>query len=162
MTENRESPLSVEVPILEGQVLTGPLFSEPMRVEPLSIETKFTRSSSAVAVDVRWTNKEDAPAVRMTEENRIQRQFPLTHRDVVSRCRSKYGNFKQNQRFNGIMKFVENPEQHGERCRRHGCPSLPPRDRSARSTPPRAATRRMVQRGPSKPIPFVRIGSGVQ
>ena len=33
MTENRESPLSAEVPILEGQVLTGPLFSEPMRVE---------------------------------------------------------------------------------------------------------------------------------
>ncbi len=81
----------------------------------LSIETKFTRSSSVAAVDVRWTNKEDAPAVRMTEENRIQRLFPLTHRDVVSRCRSKYGNFKQNQRFNDIMKSVEDSEQHGER-----------------------------------------------
>ena len=33
MTENRESSLSAETSIREGQVLSGPLFSEPMRVE---------------------------------------------------------------------------------------------------------------------------------
>ncbi len=33
MAESRESPLSAEVPIREGQILTGPLFSEPMQVE---------------------------------------------------------------------------------------------------------------------------------
>ena len=33
MAEIRESPLSADVPIREGQVLTGPQFSEPMQVE---------------------------------------------------------------------------------------------------------------------------------
>ena len=33
----------------------------------LSIETKFTRSSSADAVEVRWTDREDAPAVRVLQ-----------------------------------------------------------------------------------------------
>ena len=33
MTENRESSLSAETSIREGQVLSGPLFSEPLRVE---------------------------------------------------------------------------------------------------------------------------------
>ncbi len=33
MAENRETPLSTEVPIREGQGLTGPLFGDPLPLE---------------------------------------------------------------------------------------------------------------------------------
>ena len=98
--------------LLEVEAKCPPDENAPYSVA-LSIETKFTRSSSAAAVDVRWTDKADALAVRVTEEDRIRRQFPLSHGKVVRHCRSKYGNFKQNQRFNNIMKIVEDPEQRG-------------------------------------------------
>ena len=81
----------------------------------LSIVVKFTRSSANSDIAVRWTDEQNAPAFTVTEEDRIGRQYPLTYADVVNGCRSKYRNFKQNRRFNAIMKDLQNRDLHGEK-----------------------------------------------
>ena len=81
----------------------------------LSIQVKFTRSSADSDIAVQWTDEQNAPAVTVTEEDRIRRQYPLTYHDVVSYCRSRYGHFKQNRRFNAIMKDLQDPDRHGEK-----------------------------------------------
>lgn len=81
----------------------------------LSIQVKFTRSSANSDIAVRWTDEPNAPAVTVTEEDRIRRQYPLTYHDVVSYCRSRYSHFKQNRRFNAIMKDLQDPDRHGEK-----------------------------------------------
>ena len=86
----------------------------------LSIQTRFVRSSAADAVEVRWTDDKNAPAVTMTEEDVIRRRYPIKFQELVERCRKRYTDFKQNSAFNKIKRSLEDPKKHGDNyCRIH-------------------------------------------
>lgn len=81
----------------------------------LSIQVKLNRSSSNSDIAVRWTDEQNAPVLTVVEEDRIRRRYPLTYRDVVKYCRSKFANFKQDRRFHAIMREVQDPDIHGDK-----------------------------------------------
>lgn len=46
-----------------------------------------------------------APRVRMSDDEALAR-FPATYGDLVSECKKRYRNFKQNRNFHGLMKDI--------------------------------------------------------
>jgi len=53
------------------------------------------------------TNNPNAPRVYI-DDNQMKEMYPSTYNDVVSQCRNRYQNFKQNKTFHSNMKKVKN------------------------------------------------------
>lgn len=69
----------------------------------LRVETKFVRSNSAEAIDVRWTNNPDAPEVLIKEEDVLKR-YPFDYNSLTAKLRSRYTDFKSNQAYHDLRK----------------------------------------------------------
>ena len=78
----------------------------------LQIETRFVRSSSDSSVlQVRYTDKEDAPKVKVVEDDILRRKYPLTFAKLVDKLRKRYSDFKQDQKFFRIKRQLEDEER---------------------------------------------------
>jgi hypothetical protein len=64
----------------------------------LTIETKVVKAKGAEGVAVRWTNDPAAPAMRIREEDLLER-YPYDFADLVAKLRERYSDFKQDARF---------------------------------------------------------------
>lgn len=86
----------------------------------LQIKTKFIKTTDVPAIEVRYTNKEDAPEIRVTEEDVIKSKYPLSYKMLMEKLNNRYNDFKRGKRFYGIKKDLENTERNGEKfCRVH-------------------------------------------
>ena len=74
----------------------------------ISIDIDFKKGNSFDAIGVKYS--EDGTTVTLTEEQ-ILKSFPWTYKEVVSRCRERYLDFKQGSQFNTYIKAIkENPK----------------------------------------------------
>jgi hypothetical protein len=71
-------------------------------------------------LEVRFTNRVDAPEVRITEESVIKQRYPLTYSKLVGILKERYSDFKLNNKFNVIKKGLEDASIYGEKfCKTH-------------------------------------------
>ena len=47
----------------------------------------------------------------MTKEEDIKKKFPLSYKDIWTKCMARYSDFKKNQKFNEIMKRLQANEK---------------------------------------------------
>lgn len=70
------------------------------------IETKFTRAKSGEGIPFRWTDDPEAPAVQVKEED-VLKQYPMDFGTLVQRLRERYTDFKADEKFNKIKRYLE-------------------------------------------------------
>lgn len=81
----------------------------------LRLETKFVKTTSPTAVEVRVTNNPDAPEVRITEEQKIQK-YRLPYYKLLAEMNRRYSNYLLNDEFHKIRQKIHNdPRYHWER-----------------------------------------------
>jgi hypothetical protein len=72
----------------------------------VNIEVRFVRSKSAAATPIRITNDQNAPAVRLTEEQ-IRERYPWDYKELTDRCRKRYLDFKVDKKYHQLRKELE-------------------------------------------------------
>lgn len=80
-----------------------PSSAESLYNATLRVETKFLRSSSDSAIKIQTTNDPSAPKVQITEEDMLKR-YPFDYSGLTEKLRNRYTDFKQNQRYHGVLK----------------------------------------------------------
>ena len=77
---------------------------KPVSITPVLIDKKYINTPA----DIKITDDPNAPAVRLTEEE-ILEKYPLDYGTLVKKLYEKYSNFKKNKFFYNILKeFKEN------------------------------------------------------
>lgn len=69
----------------------------------VNVEVRFVRSKNAGAASVRITDDPNVPAVRITEEQVLER-YPWNYSNLVEQCRERYSDFKADQKFHELRK----------------------------------------------------------
>jgi hypothetical protein len=72
----------------------------------LRLETKFVKTSSEEAMQVRLTDDPDAPEIQIVEEDALK-NHPHTYNEICIIIRKRYDNFKQNTKFNELMREMK-------------------------------------------------------
>ena len=70
------------------------------------IETKISRTKGDKAVQWRYTDDPDAPEMRITEED-IRKTHPLTCKELATKLKARYRDFKQDKRYHALKKTLE-------------------------------------------------------
>ena len=70
----------------------------------ISIDINFKKTNSFESLGVFYDK--DCVAITMTEEN-IRDKYPLSHKDILEKCKNRYTDFKQNNVFNSKMKLIK-------------------------------------------------------
>ena len=78
----------------------------------VNVELRFTRSKSRDALPVQVTGEPQALPIKLTEEN-IRERYPWDYETLTDKCRQRYDDFKQNQRYHDIRKELEDDERFG-------------------------------------------------
>jgi hypothetical protein len=72
----------------------------------LTIETKVVKGKGTDGVAVRWTNDPSAPAMRLQEDDLLER-YPYDSISLAAKLRERYSDFKQDARYYKIKKRIE-------------------------------------------------------
>lgn len=82
----------------------------------LQIKTHFVKSSADPNVfEVRYTDRKDAPEIRVSEENVFKNKYPLSYNALVDKLKCRYSDFRQDNKFHEIKRQLEDDGVHGER-----------------------------------------------
>ena len=71
----------------------------------MHVDVKLNRGLSGGG-NIGMTTDPDAPSVFVSDEELLG-YYSLTHNDVVTKCKERYSDFKQNPRFYELMKTVK-------------------------------------------------------
>jgi hypothetical protein len=77
----------------------------------LKIDLKFQKTNGSDGVGVRVTNDPSAPAVRLAEEQMIEK-FPWGFRVLTTRLKKRYSNFKSNHDYHRIRRSLESNKKY--------------------------------------------------
>jgi hypothetical protein len=72
----------------------------------LRIETKLLRGKGATAIEFRYTDDPNAPAISIREED-VLKNYPLTYKSLSDQLRARYSDFLENQRYHNIRHSFE-------------------------------------------------------
>lgn len=72
----------------------------------LRMETRLVRGKKEEAIEFKWTNDPNAPAVALREED-VSKNYPLTYRELTDALRRRYSNFLENLAYHRLRKEVE-------------------------------------------------------
>ena len=72
----------------------------------LKLETRFVKTSSEEALQVRVTDDPEAPSIQVSEEDALK-NYPYTYKKLTDLLRKRYSNFKQNNKFNDQMREMK-------------------------------------------------------
>ena len=72
----------------------------------LRMETRLVRGKKAEAIEFKWTNDPNAPAVTLREED-VSKNYPLTYRELTDALRRRYSDFLENRAYHRLRKEVE-------------------------------------------------------
>jgi len=76
----------------------------------VNVEVRFVRSAAKDALAVRITNDPNAPEIRLTEEQVLDR-YPWDYQRLTEKCRERYTDFKADNKYHEIRKaFEPNPD----------------------------------------------------
>lgn len=70
----------------------------------ISIDIDFKKGNTFDSVGVHYDA--DGVKVELTEEN-IKSKFPWSYKEVTARCRTRYPDFKQDSKYNGIVRDIK-------------------------------------------------------
>ena len=74
----------------------------------VDIGVRFLRSREKDAIGVHTTSNPDAQKVYLTDEE-IRKEYPWTYKQLTQKCKERYSNFIQNNKYDGIrMPLYEN------------------------------------------------------
>lgn len=88
------------------KIVGGPADANPNYAVALNVELRFVRSRDSNAAPVRITNDPNAPALRLSEEQ-IRARYPLDYRALTAECKSRYADFKVDQKYHQLRKGLE-------------------------------------------------------
>lgn len=91
--------------------------SDPAKTDnvTLKFETKFVRTLSPTAFELRITNDPKAPAIQLTEEQ-IMKRHPWTYSRLNKELSKKFSDFKINEEYHKLRyKIYDNPKYHRRR-----------------------------------------------
>ena len=74
----------------------------------ISIDINFKKGSSFDALGFKY---DEVGVPVMIREEDIKKRFPLSYKDIWTKCKTRYSDFKKNNRFNGIMKRIQANEK---------------------------------------------------
>ena len=74
----------------------------------ISIDINFKKGSSFDALGFKY---DEVGVLVMIREEDIKKRFPLSYKDIWTKCKTRYSDFKKNNRFNGIMKRIQANEK---------------------------------------------------
>lgn len=74
----------------------------------ISIDIDFKKGNSFESIGVKYDP--NGIPVTLSEEN-IKMKYPWTHAELVSQCRKRYCNFKQNNNFNNILRLLKSNDK---------------------------------------------------
>lgn len=74
----------------------------------ISIDINFKKGSSFDALGFKY---DEVGVPVMIREEDIKKRFPLSYKDIWTKCKTRYSDFKKNNRFNGIMKSIQANEK---------------------------------------------------
>ena len=75
----------------------------------LYVQVELNRGLSGGG-NIGLTNDPDVPKVSISDDEALKR-FPTSYIELVEECRTRYADFKQNQRFHAVMKAVNDDPQ---------------------------------------------------
>jgi len=78
----------------------------------LRLETKVVKSKAIDAIEVRYTNNPNAPAIRVQEEDIIVSKYPLDYKKLSATLRSRYSDFKITKKYHDIRKSLESNKKY--------------------------------------------------
>jgi hypothetical protein len=72
----------------------------------LRLETKLVRGKDAAAIEFRYTEDPNAPAIAIREED-VMKSFPMTYTNLLKALADRYEDFSQNTRFQRLKRTAE-------------------------------------------------------
>jgi hypothetical protein len=84
----------------------APLEEESTQYVALRLETHLVRGAKKEAIEFKWTNDPNAPAIALREED-ISKNYPLTYRQLTGALRRRYSNFLENREYHRLRKEIE-------------------------------------------------------
>lgn len=72
----------------------------------VNVEVRFVRSKAPDVPTVRISNDPNAPAVRLTEEQILDR-YPWDYAKLTEKCRERYADFKSDRKYHRLRKQLE-------------------------------------------------------
>ncbi len=78
----------------------------------VNVEVKFTKSKDKDAILVRKTVDKSATPIRLTEEA-VRERYPWDYRTLTDRCKQRYDDFKENQKYHDLRKRIQKDERYG-------------------------------------------------
>jgi hypothetical protein len=73
----------------------------------VNVEIKYARSKTTNAVNYRLSNNPDAPEMRLTEQQ-ILDKYPLNYKHLTEECKNRYNNFTVNKKYHDLRKEFKN------------------------------------------------------
>ena len=74
----------------------------------INVDVRLRRSREKGAIGVHTTSSPDAQKVYLTDEE-MRKDYPWTYKQLTQKCKERYSNFIQNNKYNGIrMPLYEN------------------------------------------------------
>lgn len=70
----------------------------------ITIDVDFKKGNSFESIGVSY--HPDGGPIKLSEEQ-IRQRFPYTYKELVTMCRTRYNNFKQDKTFNAIMRGIK-------------------------------------------------------
>ena len=79
----------------------------------LKLQTKFIKSSDTIGLAVRYdADNPNSIAVHQAAEEAFANKYTWTYEELIIKVRSRYSDFKQNYKFNNIMRSLRNQEEY--------------------------------------------------
>lgn len=100
----------------------------------LRLETRLFRGKDVAAIEFRFTNNANAPAIAIREE-KVLKNYPMTYEMLTEAMRERYSNFVANQRYHDVRQPLEgdrrfcyprplNAKNPGGACQRFYSPNI--------------------------------------
>lgn len=104
-TESRDDAVSKLLQYIADKEKKFP--SNPSSKHNISIiiETKIVKSSTLDAQKIKISSDKSAPEVRLSIED-VRKTHPLTYKELTSKMKARYKNFKENQKYHELRKIL--------------------------------------------------------
>lgn len=71
----------------------------------VNIELRFAKSKAKDALAVQLSNDPNSTKIQLSEEQ-FKERYPMSYKELTTRCKARYGNFSQNNKFHEIKKSI--------------------------------------------------------
>jgi hypothetical protein len=77
----------------------------------VNVEVKYTRSKATDAISYRLSNNPNAPEIRLTEQQILER-YPLDYTRLTEECKNRYGDFAVDKKYHELRKQLRENQRY--------------------------------------------------